>query len=160
MVTVLHLNLASLPWNSRSALMIKTGETEKLRSKEELKQFWIAWRSHSVPLQSCPLFSTHLKSADNVSQTSLSHVREGGKQRAACWILAARASVNKGNKLQLRLPQGLKWSLHIKHRVSFGWRDAEELCWPLWGWWGRWVGMGVGMTIRRRSHPLLQFFTW
>ncbi|CAB1451444.1 unnamed protein product [Pleuronectes platessa] len=32
--------------------------------------------------------------------------REGGKQRAACWILAARASVNKGNKLSTSSPTG------------------------------------------------------
>lgn len=38
----------------------------------------------------------------------ITFLRRRGKQQVACWILAAKASVNKRNKLQLRLPQGLK----------------------------------------------------
>lgn len=67
--------------------------------------------------KAAPLFNAYLKCADNVSQPSPSHVSRGGEQRAAGWILAPRASVNK---LQLHLPQGLKGSLNIKHGSSFG----------------------------------------
>lgn len=50
-------------------------------------------------------------------------MREGGKQRVACWILAAKASLNKGNKLQLHLQQGLKVSPHIK--LSLIWKKQK-----------------------------------
>lgn len=50
-----------------------------------------------------------------------------GSSRLPGWILAARASVNKGNKLQLHLPQGLKGSLHIKHSSSLIWKGAIRL---------------------------------
>ncbi len=135
MVTVLHLNLASLPWNSRSALMIKNQRDWEALLKGGIKTILNSMECHKAAPSSALIWSQQITFPRRLPPM-------WGKQQAACWILAARASVNKGNKLQLRLPQGLKWSLHIKHRVSFGWRDAEELRWPLWGWWGRRGGDG------------------
>lgn len=123
---MLHPNLASLRTKQKKCFNDKNQSDWGALLKGGIKTILNSTEEPQCSLTKLPLFSAHLKSADNVSQTSPSYKREGGKQRAACWILAARVSVNKGNKLQLHLPQGLKGSLHIKHWASFGWGDAER----------------------------------
>lgn len=106
----------------------KQRETEKASLKGGIKTILNSMRGAMVFLNKAAPSSAFIWSQQITFLRCLPPTwgREGSS-RLPGWILAARASVNKGNKLQLHLPQGLKGSLHIKHSSSLIWKGAIRL---------------------------------